>query len=237
MGTDQHLQLETDNLEQSVNPLTPHLLNSSSNINTENSSRLDVGGEYSPEIQGTGEEEGENPDSDQINRITSSNVTNGQILRFEETMEKDPIFLIEDEEQSFSDAPPEEINPILSEFARLLVLLRENTKLRDDFMKSRTTLSRNELDSRIAFDACWTNTIAPAFNNRNYKPYETFTQLVSNVDTSRPPAEERSGPSTISSIAWLALSLAASFLALPRSASCNLLSIKKARFLCCSLKV
>ena len=115
-------------------------------------------------------------------------------MRFEDSLAEDPVFQNNDEHQDYSDSPVTEINLVLSEFARLLVLLRDNTNLRDDFLKSRTTLSRNELDSRVQFDACWSNTIAPAFNSKDYKPIEPYHQLISNIDTSFPPSEQRSGP-------------------------------------------
>lgn len=73
----------------------------------------------------------------------------------------------------------------LSEFARLLVQIRDHTDSRLAFL----TISSSQ--TREAKDALWKLIIEKHFNDPNYGPFQDVSELVQDVDSTKPPEEFR----------------------------------------------
>ena len=59
---------------------------------------------------------------------------------------------------------------LLWSFARLLVLLRDDSNLRHKFIRSRGTLARSELDAKRTLEAFWEEGVMPKFNSIAFQP-------------------------------------------------------------------
>lgn len=62
----------------------------------------------------------------------------------------------------------------LSQFTRLLTLLRDEEDLRSGWIKSQQGLTKKELDAKVTSRSFWKRTVAPAYNDSTITPFVVF---------------------------------------------------------------
>ena len=79
----------------------------------------------------------------------------------------------------------------LSEYGRLLVLIRDNDRVRYDLIKSRMTMTRSELDAKLSMNEFWKGELVQAFNSFDYEPEADLSAVSPSLDVSVPPLRAR----------------------------------------------
>lgn len=81
----------------------------------------------------------------------------------------------------------------LSEFGRLVVLLKEDPETRTALLKSSQPLARSQIDARVSSFAFWDTMVAKRFNDEKYAPKFDMRGTLPSIETSVPPSCNRSG--------------------------------------------
>ena len=100
---------------------------------------------------------------------------------------------IVEEDGNRNGSPIRQIGLSLSEYGRLLVLIRDNDQARGDLVKSRMTMARSDLDSKLSLDEFWNGEILSAFNPTDYEPEVDLSEVSPSIDVSLPPLRPRTG--------------------------------------------
>ena len=79
----------------------------------------------------------------------------------------------------------------ISEFARLLLIVRDNAEVRHNFNASRHSLHRSRLDAKEVLDDFWKADVHRIFSSVEYQPRVQVSSVLSGVDASKPPEDER----------------------------------------------
>lgn len=115
-----------------------------------------------------------------------------RILEQEDRLHQDEVFLQVDSIQQSLNEADQNNTLILSELARLLLLLRDHSTINDVFLKARRVLSTVPVESAVSFHSCWEASIAPEFNSPRFQPNAFRPTLVPGIDASKPPHAPRS---------------------------------------------
>lgn len=81
-----------------------------------------------------------------------------------------------------------------SEFARLLLFLKEDEDMREAFLKSGKSLGRQQIDRGERSTDFWNQLVVPSFNDPSDGPTLNFESVLEDIDVSKGPPVERSGP-------------------------------------------
>ena len=84
----------------------------------------------------------------------------------------------------------------VSEFVRLLLIIRDNSEIRHQFNESRHSLHRTKLDAKKSLDDFWSGPVHRLFRSVEYQPTAHVSSIIDGIDTRRPPQSER-GPDTL----------------------------------------
>ena len=125
------------------------------------------------------------------NQGKSSDLMEGAVNDIESDGDAD-ILDVDGEHHVVDCTRPDHNADYTSDYARLLILFRDDPVVKRELMRSRMTQTRTELDNNDNIDGIWSGRIHNLFHSPQYKPIFNLDHVVSGTDPSKVPTRPRS---------------------------------------------